>query len=163
MHVSVTPNTYLTILQYVNCYLESRQTLFKWNVGVTRVALRILATAIASQICSKKSLSDNHQKWWRGNLNWTWCSIEKKRNKELHTWRSVAYKPHLLLRFPEKIRYRYEQKYRLPCLCRNEVHMYMGELPINDVDRRKKSRKTWHLAEIGFHLIRANAGYFWVI
>jgi hypothetical protein len=37
-----------------NNYLGSRQTLFRWNVGITRVALSKLATATASQICIKK-------------------------------------------------------------------------------------------------------------
>lgn len=44
-----------------NDNLESRQTLFKWNIGMTRVAFRSHATATASHICIKsmKKQSNN--------------------------------------------------------------------------------------------------------
>lgn len=38
-------------------HLESRQTLFKWKIGITRVAFNSPATATASQICMQ-----NHEK-----------------------------------------------------------------------------------------------------
>ena len=35
-------------------YLESRQTLFKWKIGMTRVAFSNPATATASHICVER-------------------------------------------------------------------------------------------------------------
>jgi hypothetical protein len=54
----------------INKYLESLHTLFKWNIGITRVAFSNPATATASHICTASSIISARIMW----TPYHWCS-----------------------------------------------------------------------------------------